>query len=1342
MPEPRLIAGRYRITRPLGRGGNAQVYEVVDEAKDVRVALKLLAKEDAGRRHCRESFEREFNTLSELAHPLIVRVFDYGVDGTPYYTMELLEGTALRGRIPWQEACAILRDVASALSLLHSRRLVHRDVTHRNVHRKEDGRAVLTDFGALSPVGPTKDVVGTPPFMPPEAIAEQRLDARSDLFSLGALGYLMLTEQHAFPAPSVAALGDVWKRPVPPPSRLSSDVPKALDELIVSLLSLHAVARPSSAAEVWSRLTAIASLPAKDAPGVARAYLTMPALVGRGDAARAFKHELAQTRRSRSKPLLIDCESGLGRSRLLSSLVLEAKLSGFYALRVDAVSAGAEPCGAGIALARRLFDLDPSLTRDAAGSHAETLAPLIFAEGATSPQKDARSASVIDAFCALFLAASELRPIVLGIDDFERLDAASQQLVVRLSGASRNRQLLVLVALRRDVVTEAQTLLRQGTSALPMFPLSGPEMRELVRSLFGDVDNVDAVARWVRDISSGRPRAALEAANHLVESGIVRFDDGLWVLPQRLPGSGLPASVDQALDATIAALDRDARELCRALALSSEQDPLLVAEYGGLVPGVSGPRLNGALRELVARSIVVPTPQSFAFAHPGLREAARRSIPRKHLPDLHRRIAHAYGSAEDPSFALSAHHLLAAGDLELAFEQATLAMEHRPTIDVRGAAFLRTKEGARSVEVLFEWGLTAEKPWQVVLALGLVLVQQAAVGDMSLARHKDPVLARLRLDSGLSDYEAMSHIEDPGERVLAALARAQARYDAAPEARRGVPPRAALEGLCTAVPALAGVFSRRNEPAELENLVPLVEPFRSLSPAAALVCDMVAYCVDAVVGRDVTRVRLRLLETLASPMQDLSEVSRLGMYWHTLFYHALDEAAAGRPGASQRVEPLLESAIYAPLAWEVRMVAALFQGDMDGAESARRQRDLSSLVSPQDVAPQLEAARAYEIGAYDFGGDLVKLKSLVAGLELRARECPGLESYHQLQVGNFHRLRGELAKSLVAYQRAFERAPHAASHGDFSYVAMRLGQALVECGRAEEARELCARALAESIEHGTISRLRLGLDMMLAVAEAATGAAREAVQRSERIIREAMADGLDGIVFVTLCKDQGRVAELTGDAELLERVLSRLDAHAQSSKHAAFATKTAHLIRQTQARGRLQVAPNPQIALSTTTTTHTSGLVDVRSELDLCRGRGERAQKALRILLDIAASDEGFLYMCRDDTVQLAASSVDATPTPSLEALVFERLRSGTAEGDTTGDGDDGQRMRSIRPGAGGDRYDVVEVITQRGGRCRLAALAALRPRKASLDPVPLFVREALSDAFIAAGDTVGIPWV
>ena len=82
--------------------------------------------------------------------------------------ISLTAGAGLRGRFPWREACSILRDVASALSLVHSRRLVHRDVTHRNVHRTPDGRAVLLDFGALVPMGPTNDVVGTPPFMPPD----------------------------------------------------------------------------------------------------------------------------------------------------------------------------------------------------------------------------------------------------------------------------------------------------------------------------------------------------------------------------------------------------------------------------------------------------------------------------------------------------------------------------------------------------------------------------------------------------------------------------------------------------------------------------------------------------------------------------------------------------------------------------------------------------------------------------------------------------------------------------------------------------------------------------------------------------------------------------------------------------------------------------------------------------------------------------------------------------------------------------------------------------------------------------------------------------------------------
>ncbi|HEY6562848.1 MAG TPA: serine/threonine-protein kinase, partial [Polyangiaceae bacterium] len=147
------IAGRYRIDAVLGKGGMGTVYRARDESgAGDDVALKLLSQTKTDSR-VGALFEREYHTLVGLKHPCIIEVRDYGVSSHgPYYTMELLDGADLRslGTLPYKEACKHLRDVASALALLHSRRLLHRDITPRNVRLTEQGRAKLIDFGTLA----------------------------------------------------------------------------------------------------------------------------------------------------------------------------------------------------------------------------------------------------------------------------------------------------------------------------------------------------------------------------------------------------------------------------------------------------------------------------------------------------------------------------------------------------------------------------------------------------------------------------------------------------------------------------------------------------------------------------------------------------------------------------------------------------------------------------------------------------------------------------------------------------------------------------------------------------------------------------------------------------------------------------------------------------------------------------------------------------------------------------------------------------------------------------------------------------------------------------------------
>ncbi len=146
------------------------VHKARDRATGKLVALKRLRALDGNERasKTRTLFEREFHVLSQLAHPRVVRVHDYGVDAVgPYYTMELLDGGDLHGQAPvtWRRACSLVRDACSVLALLHSRRLIHRDLSPRNLRCTEDGKAKLLDFGAMIPMGPVKQVVGTPPIL-------------------------------------------------------------------------------------------------------------------------------------------------------------------------------------------------------------------------------------------------------------------------------------------------------------------------------------------------------------------------------------------------------------------------------------------------------------------------------------------------------------------------------------------------------------------------------------------------------------------------------------------------------------------------------------------------------------------------------------------------------------------------------------------------------------------------------------------------------------------------------------------------------------------------------------------------------------------------------------------------------------------------------------------------------------------------------------------------------------------------------------------------------------------------------------------------------------------------
>ena len=251
--QPHQI-GRYEIRSELGRGVMGVVYQAWDTVLGRTIALKTI-KPVADSAEQREAWERRFlveaQAAARLSHPAIVVVFDVGRDPDTdvlYIALEYLEGQSLArkagpGRpLPWRDALRIVGQVAEGLHHAHAQGVIHRDIKPANVMVLPSGDAKILDFGVArvdegSLTNPG-DLCGTPLYMSPEQASGHTLDARSDIFSLGAVAWTLLTGQSPFDAPTVSAiLMRVMHKSPPPPSEIVRGIPKDVDEILARALA-------------------------------------------------------------------------------------------------------------------------------------------------------------------------------------------------------------------------------------------------------------------------------------------------------------------------------------------------------------------------------------------------------------------------------------------------------------------------------------------------------------------------------------------------------------------------------------------------------------------------------------------------------------------------------------------------------------------------------------------------------------------------------------------------------------------------------------------------------------------------------------------------------------------------------------------------------------------------------------------------------------------------------------------------------------------------------------------------------------------------------------------------
>jgi eukaryotic-like serine/threonine-protein kinase len=266
--------GRYQVLKELGRGMMGVVYLAKDPALERLIALKTIdlafSVPEAERASFEQRFLAEARVAGRLQHPGIVVVHDVGRDdaqGILYIALEYLQGRTLAelaaaGPLPWPEALRIVAGVARALHHAHARSIVHRDVKPANVMVVASGQPKIMDFGIAKvpamELTSSGQFFGTPLYMSPEQASGDPLDGRSDLFSLGAVTYHLLTGRHAFGADSVVrVLARVAGDQPPPPSHLVPELPPAVDALVARAMKKDPAQRYATGDEMADAVDAL-----------------------------------------------------------------------------------------------------------------------------------------------------------------------------------------------------------------------------------------------------------------------------------------------------------------------------------------------------------------------------------------------------------------------------------------------------------------------------------------------------------------------------------------------------------------------------------------------------------------------------------------------------------------------------------------------------------------------------------------------------------------------------------------------------------------------------------------------------------------------------------------------------------------------------------------------------------------------------------------------------------------------------------------------------------------------------------------------------------------------------
>ncbi len=716
-----IAGGRYHVQRFIGEGAKKRVYLAHDTRLDRDVAIALIKTEgldDAGLIRVR----REAQAMGRLGdHPHIVTVYDTGDEaGQPYIVSQHMAGgsvddllqRARNYRPPLDQVLRTAEQICQALEHAHARSVVHRDLKPGNVWLTADGTAKLGDFGLavafdrprLTAAGM---MVGTVAYMPPEQALGRPPEARSDLYSLGAMLYEMVTGRPPFLGDdAVAIISQHINTPPVAPSWHNPEVPRALEALILRLLSKAPEERPENATAVRQALLAIRSTASIVAERVVQEEanpldrLAAGVFVGREKEMDQLRAGLEETLSGHGQMLMLVGEPGIGKTRTAEELTTYARLRTAQVLWGRCYEGeGAPAFWPWVQVVRAYVrDRDPKALMSEMGPGAADIAQVVSEVRERLPglpvppplEPEQARFRLFDSLTNFLKNASKGQPLVLVLDDLHWADKSSLLLLQFLARELRGARLLLL-GTYRDVELRRQHPLAQTLGELNREGLS---QRILLRGL-----TERDVARFIEVAAGLQPPEALVAAVYRETEGNPFFVNEvvrLLVADRRIEHAAdvkswsvtIPQSVREVVGRR---LDHLSEECNRVLTIAS----VIGREFGvNAVERVvrtqpaaplHGDRLLEAIEEAVGARVINEVPRvagRYSFSHALIRETLYEELSTTRRVQVHRQIGEVledlYHANLQPHLAELAYHFSEAaqgGDVDKAIDYAKRAGE-------------------------------------------------------------------------------------------------------------------------------------------------------------------------------------------------------------------------------------------------------------------------------------------------------------------------------------------------------------------------------------------------------------------------------------------------------------------------------------------------------------------------------------------------------------------------------------------------------------------------------------------------------------------------------------------